>query len=47
MSVIIYTPEKFAQAVITDKNKPDVILQKFEDLLLLFPKFPQVTLDGL
>jgi HAD superfamily hydrolase (TIGR01549 family) len=46
MSVIVYSPEKFAQAVITDENKPDIIIQKFEDLLILFPKCPKVTLNG-
>jgi len=46
MSVIIYTPEKFAQAVITDENKPDIILQKFTDLLTVFPDCPQVNLEG-
>ena len=35
--VIMLSPEELAEAVITDENRPDVIIHKFQQLLDVFP----------
>lgn len=37
MIVILIAPEKLAEETITDENRPDVIIHKFEELLNIFP----------
>lgn len=37
MIVIMNTPEEIAEAVITDENRPDVIIHSFKELLTVFP----------
>lgn len=38
MVVILIAPDELAEAVITDENRPDVIIHKFEQLLDIFPE---------
>jgi len=45
MAIIMISPEELAKAVITDENRPDAIIHQFTDLLDLFPKYPQVSLQ--
>jgi len=44
MVVIIISPEDLALETITDKNRPDIILHKFHQLLDIFPGRNQVKL---
>ncbi|RPJ27162.1 MAG: HAD family hydrolase [Chloroflexi bacterium] len=37
MVVIMISPEKLAEATLTDENRPDVIIHEFKELLDIFP----------
>jgi len=37
MTVIMISPEELAEAIITDENRPDVIIHEFRQLLDIFP----------
>jgi HAD superfamily hydrolase (TIGR01662 family) len=37
MAIILISPEKLAAAIITDENRPDVIIHSFHELLDIFP----------
>ncbi len=47
MAIIMMDAEKLAQAEITNENKPDAIIHKFDDLLTFFPRCPLINMDGL
>jgi putative hydrolase of the HAD superfamily len=44
MVVILISPEKLAEATITDENHPDVIVHEFKKLLDIFPILENQTL---
>ena len=43
MIIILMSPEELAEAVITDENRPDMIIHEFRQLLDIFPGRRQVS----
>lgn len=46
MTVIIITPEKLKNSVITEENKPDAIIHEFKELLGIFPGYHEVNWEN-
>ncbi len=44
MVIIMISPEKLAEATITDENRPDAIIHEFKKLLDIFPILESQTL---
>jgi HAD superfamily hydrolase (TIGR01662 family) len=42
--IIMISPEKLAEEIITDENRPDLIVHQFKDLLEIFPTLENQTL---
>ena len=46
MTIILTSPEALSEAIITDENRPDLIIHQITDLLDIFPSKPNVNLEG-
>lgn len=45
MTIILISPEELAEEIITDENRPDLIIHQITDLLDIFPACPKVIFD--
>lgn len=45
MTIILINPEEFAEATITDENRPDLVIHQITDLLEIFPSSPKVIIE--
>jgi FMN phosphatase YigB (HAD superfamily) len=47
MVIIMISPEDLAEEIITDENRPDLIIHEFRELLDIFPALETQTLEVL
>lgn len=45
LCIIFTEPEKLTESEISDENRPDAIIHRFDELLTLFPQCPKVNLE--